>query len=128
MGVHNFFRTGTNREIEPKRSAGERYTTPSFYVAIRRACDRAFPAPPPLGRRDGETMAAWRQRLTPKQNVEIATWHKAQLRHNAATRIRREFGLEAAQLVLGHSSAVVTDAVYAERDMTKVADVIRRVG
>jgi len=35
---------------------------------------------------------------------------------------------EAAQLVLGHSSAMVTDAVYAERDMTKVVDVIRRVG
>ena len=127
-------RTGTNRKIEPKRAAGERYTTPSFYVAIRRACDRAFPAPPPLGRRDGETIAAWKQRLTPKQNGELATWRKAhrwhphQLRHNAATRIRRQFGLEAAQLVLGHSSAVVTDAVYAERDMTKVEDVIRRVG
>ena len=127
-------RAGTNRELDPKRSAGERYTTPSLYVAIRRACDKAFPAPSPLGRREDETIAAWKQRLTTKQQTELAAWRKAhrwhphQLRHNAATRIRREFGLEAAQLVLGHSSAVVTDAVYAERDLTKVEDVIRRVG
>jgi len=127
-------RIGTNRELEPKRTAGDRYTSPSYYLAIRRACDKAFPPPPPLGRRDNETIAAWKQRLTPKQQSELAEWRKAhrwhphQLRHNAATRIRREFGLEAAQLVLGHSSAVVTDAVYAERDMTKVEEVIRRVG
>ncbi|MBL4808869.1 MAG: site-specific integrase [Phycisphaerales bacterium] len=127
-------RVGTNREITPKRSAGERYTTQSYYVAIRRACDKGFPAPPPLGLEEGETLAAWKKRLTPKQNDELAQWrkdhrwHPHQLRHNAATRIRREFGLEAAQLVLGHSSAVVTDAVYAERDMAKIEDVIRRVG
>ncbi len=127
-------RAGTNREIDPKRSAGDRYTTPSFYVAIRRACDKAFPAPPPLGRREDETIAAWKKRLTPKQQIEIAAWQKAhrwhphQLRHNAATEIRRAFGLEAAQLALGHSSAQVTDAVYAERDMTKVAEIMQRVG
>ena len=42
--------------------------------------------------------------------------------------IRRAFGLEAAQLAHGHSSARVTDAVYAERDGSKVAEIMRRVG
>ena len=55
-------------------------------------------------------------------------WHPHQLRHNAATNLRREFGLEAAQLALGHSSALVTDAVYAERDRTKVMEIMKRVG
>ena len=50
-----------------------------------------------------------------------------QLRHAVATRIRRKYGLEMAQLVLGHSSASVTDAVYAERDMAKVIEVMRRI-
>jgi integrase len=127
-------RVGTNRSLEPKRSVGDRYTTSSYYVAIRRACDRAFPPLPPLGPREGETNAAWTARLTPKQKDELKVWRKAhrwhphQLRHNAATEIRRAFGLEAAQLALGHSSAQVTDAVYAERDGSKVAEIMLRVG
>jgi integrase len=90
--------------------------------------------PAPLGRRDGETRAAWEKRLTPKQRAELTAWRKAhrwhphQLRHTAATEIRKAFGLEAAQLTLGHSSAQVTDAVYAERDAAKVAEIMRRVG
>ena len=79
-------------------------------------------------------MANWRARLTPKQKAHLTAWQKArrwhphQLRHTAATEIRRAFGLEAAQLALGHSSAQVTDAVYAERDGSKVAEIMRRVG
>ncbi len=37
---------------------------------------------------------------------------------NAATRIRSEFGLETAQVVLGHAKADVTQ-IYAERDQAK---------
>ena len=38
------------------------------------------------------------------------------------------FGLEAAQLALGHSSAQVTDAVYAERNMNNVTKIMQQVG
>ena len=41
---------------------------------------------------------------------------------------RRQFGLEAAQIALGHSSALVTEAVYAQRDMEKVAEVMTKIG
>ena len=58
----------------------------------------------------------------------VPRWRPHQLRHAVATRIRQEFGLEMAQLVLGHSSTEVTDAVYAERDMAKVIEVMRRIG
>jgi len=137
MGHGN--RPGTNRSDDPVRTPGDVYTVCSYRRAIQYACERAFPPPEHLRPReleDGkrETSRAFHARLTEREKREIAEWKKAhrwhphQLRHNAATRIRRQFGLEAAQLVLGHSSAVVTDAVYAERDMTKVADVIRRVG
>jgi len=44
---------------------------------------------------------------------EIPDWHPHQLRHSAATMLRREFGLDVARAVLGHSSPVVTE-VYAE--------------
>jgi integrase len=57
----------------------------------------------------------------------IPHWHPNQLRHNAATRLRREFGLDAARAVLGHSSPAVTE-VYAELDEAKAAEVMGRVG
>ncbi len=42
-------------------------------------------------------------------------WHPHQLRHNAAAELRKEFGLEAGRIILGHCSAVITE-VYAEKD------------
>jgi hypothetical protein len=40
----------------------------------------------------------------------------------------RGFGLEHAPVTLGHSSAEITEAVYAERDIRKAIEVARRVG
>jgi integrase len=57
----------------------------------------------------------------------IPLWHPNQLRHNAATRLRREFGLDVARAVLGHSSPAVTE-VYAELDGAKAAEAMERVG
>jgi site-specific recombinase XerC len=54
-------------------------------------------------------------------------WSPNQLRHAAATAIRRKFGLEAAQVILGHSELSTTQ-VYAERDLTRAAAVIKEIG
>lgn len=50
-----------------------------------------------------------------------------QLRHLLATEVRRAFGLEAAQVVLGHSHAAITQ-VYAERDVARALEVAARIG
>ncbi|MCC7406675.1 MAG: site-specific integrase [Phycisphaeraceae bacterium] len=143
---HHGNRPGTNRRDDPQREKGDCYSRESYLRAITRACDEAFPPPPHLARRRvpargrkadatrWESPAEWRKRLGPLHWSELTTWRKShrwhphQLRHAAGTRIRREFGLEAAQLALGHSSALITDAVYAERDATKVLEVMRRMG
>lgn len=82
-----------------KRPPGEKYTSNSYQRAIRKACSRAGVTP----------------------------WHSHQLRHGAATELRREFGLEVAQIVLGHSRADVTQ-VYAEVNLAKAVDAMRRAG
>jgi hypothetical protein len=41
--------------------------------------------------------------------------------------VRREHGLEAAQVILGHSKADITQ-VYAERDLSKGLQVARAIG
>ncbi len=128
-------RPGTNRSEAPRRRPGDRYTTTAYHRTIQRACDRAFPPTGKLGRSNGETKETWLARLRESGlHEDLGAWRKAhrwhpyQLRHNAATLLRREFGLEAAQLTLGHASAQITDAVYAERDEAKVVEIMRRIG
>jgi len=57
----------------------------------------------------------------------LAKWSPNQLRHTAATEIRRRYGLEAAQVVCGHQSADITQ-VYAERNFALARKVAAEVG
>ena len=125
---------GSNRKESPIAGPGDRYDSGSYCRAIQYACDKAFTPPPPLAKRSDETWPQHGERLTKKQHAEFKAWQKAhrwhphQLRHLAGTEIRRRFGLEAAQVVLGHTSAEITDAVYAQRDLVKAMEVMKAVG
>jgi len=57
----------------------------------------------------------------------LPQWSPNQLRHTAGTEIRRHYGIEAAQTVLGHAQADVTQ-VYAERDYELAKRIMREVG
>jgi integrase len=57
----------------------------------------------------------------------VPHWAPNQLRHAKATEIRREAGLDAARVVLGHRSPRITE-VYAEIDVSKAAEVMERLG
>jgi len=108
---------GTNRQRKPKRTAAECYTSDSFRRAVHRGCDKAFP-PEGIDAGDVEAVKAWRS---------AHRWSPNQLRHAAGTDIRREYGLEAAQVCLGHAFADVTQ-VYAERDLEAARRVMRECG
>ncbi len=126
-------RPGTNRKKKPIKLPRDRYDANSYRQAIHRACERAFPPPVDLARRADETRGQWFERLGPegvrklKQWQSEHRWSPNQLRHSAATAIRKRYGLEAAQVVLGHAAADVTQ-VYAERDLEKARTVIREIG
>ncbi|WP_390699367.1 tyrosine-type recombinase/integrase [Gemmata massiliana] len=59
--------------------------------------------------------------------AHIPRWHPNQLRHTFGTEIRARFGLEAAQVLLGHTKANVTQ-VYAERDLSLAVRVAEQMG
>ncbi len=108
-------RPGTNRVRRPKRQAGDRYTKDSYNRAIARAVKAANAA---------------RQKAAEEIGVEpvlVPSWSPHRLRHAAATEVRRQFGLEAAQVVLGHSRADVTQT-YAERDAALARTVAMKIG
>ena len=126
-------RAGTKRRTIRARAAGHHYTTASYRRAIHRACDRAFPPEGEIAQRDDESIKAWRSRLSESQMAVLKKWEKQnrwspnQLRHSAATEVRKKFGLEAAQVTLGHATADVSQ-IYAERDMAKAREAMRQVG
>ncbi len=97
----------------------------TYYHAIRAACKLAFPHP--------ALSQLNRKELTPGQAEELKRWqhnhgwHPNQLRHNAATMLRREFGLDTARVILGHSSPAVTE-VYAETDRDKAIGIMGQIG
>lgn len=113
------------RKRKAKRPPGDCYCVDSYRRAIHRACDKAFPHPK-LGYK-------MRSSFTDAEKQELREWQKKhhwspnQLRHTAASQIRSEYGLEEAQVILGHSNANVTQ-VYAERDLAKGIEVAKKIG
>ncbi len=92
-------RLNAKRKAEPKRPKRQRYDAASYRRAIKRACKAASTRP----------------------------WAPNQLRHTAATRIRRRFGIELARIILGHATAFTTE-IYAEADHTKARDAMKAIG
>ena len=126
------------RKRNRQRPWGEPYHALSYRQAILRACAAAFPLPEHLAPRANlggkpETRKEWLASLTPDEKTEIKvwprehSWHPNQLRHNAATRLRKEFGVELARIVLGHATAFTTE-IYVEADRAQAMEVIAKVG
>jgi integrase len=57
----------------------------------------------------------------------IPHWHPNQLRHNAATRLRKQVDMDTVRAVLGHSSVKMTE-IYAEMDIDKARAIMEAVG
>lgn len=89
----------SRRKSAPERRPRDHYDRHSYRQAISRACKRAGVEP----------------------------WTPNRLRHNAATRLRAEFGLDVAKCVLGHSR-VETTQIYAEADLARAMQAMRETG
>jgi len=113
------------RKRAPQRPPGSCYSKNAYRSAIWRACDRAFPHPTLSAIEPGELTGPQRAEL--REWLKARRWHPNRLRHTSATSIRARDGLEAAQAVLGHAKADVTQ-VYAERDLGRAIEVMREVG
>jgi integrase len=92
------------------------YTKDSYGRAIKRAIKKG-----------NEEITKEAEEMGIDKPTLIPSWHPNQLRHSAATAIRRDYGLEAAQVILGHSKADVTQ-IYAERDSAKAIEVVKQIG
>ncbi len=57
----------------------------------------------------------------------IPHWHLHQLRHNRGTEVRKKYGIEAAQMALGHARANVTE-IYAEKNLEQARQIAKEMG
>jgi integrase len=87
------------RKRSPKLKPRERYDKNSYKQAIERGCRKAG----------------------------VPIFKPNQIRHTYATKVRKEFGLDTAQVMLGHSKADVTQ-VYAEVNREVAAKVALEIG
>ena len=63
-----------------------------------------------------------------KRNDQLPDWSPNQLRHTAATEIRKVFGsIDAAQVILGHSRLNTTE-VYAEKNIQQAREIMLKIG
>lgn len=87
------------RADNPKRLPAEWYTTCRIAHAVKAAAEKA----------------------------KVAHWHPYQLRHLFASEVRKAAGLEAAQVLLGHARADVTQ-VYAEKNLDLAVATAAKIG
>lgn len=96
------------RKPTPKRPPKDHYTSTSYNQAIEYGIAKA-------------------NRQIDDEDQQIPDWHPNQLRHNAATALRKEHGIELARIVLGHSTAFTTE-IYAEADRDQALAVVAKIG
>ena len=90
---------GSNRRRNPRRKPGDRYDVPSYRRAIHRACRMAG----------------------------IDSWSPNQIRHQTATQVRNEFGVESAQVMLGHRNLRMSEH-YAETNREQGIEIAKKIG
>jgi integrase len=102
------------RHADPSHPPGDRYDPSGYGHAVRYAIKAILLQAQAEGRKAEESQ-------------QVPDWHPHQLRHTAATVIRREMGLDAARAHLGHRSLGITDT-YVELDQALAVEAARKLG
>lgn len=84
---------------KPRKEPGPCYTSVTYYRFIYRACKRA----------------------------KLTSWHPNQLRHLVGTQVRKHFGVEGSQAILGHSD-IQTSQIYSEVCESRAMEIARKLG
>jgi integrase len=112
-------------EVVAARTSGQGGAVESASAISKRIAGRPAARPKPGGRSTKDSYRVAIRRACRRAGVPV--WVPNQLRHTRATEIRERYGLEAAQVVLGHSKASPTE-IYAERDMAKARAIMAEIG
>ncbi len=119
-----------------RKPLGDRWDVNAYRKAVSQACDAAFPHPDLAAMTPSEptkeqkaAIKAWCEEHAAELNSwrKAHRWHPNRLRHTAATTIRRQYGAEAAQAVLGHAQLSTTE-IYAEKSLEAARAIMKEIG
>ena len=117
-----------DRRGQKPRQYGDRYTTLTYRQCIKRAVTAANREIRERITREGK--AAGRTAEEIQRSIDAALiddWTPHRLRHTFGTKVRKQFGAEAARVALGHKHLSTTE-IYAEPNRDLAAKVAREVG
>lgn len=105
------------RTLRSNRRYNDQYSSNTYRQAVRRAIhkENALRAAFNVGKKKSEQLSI------------IPLWTPHQLRHSVGTEVREEFGVEAAQAMLGHAKIDSTQ-LYSRRRQKLAEDVARKRG
>lgn len=117
------------RGSKPRPLFRARYSTGSYRRAVERGCEAAFQMPPELRAPPKRLPAHERAVLLAQARVwrQEHCWTPHQLRHTVGKRVRQKYGLEGAQVYLGHRHAKTTE-IYADRDLALALRIAGEIG
>lgn len=92
-----------------RRAKRDRYDTYSYRRAITYGIEQA------------------NKKRKEQNQPQVPDWCPLQIRHSRATEVRKQHGLEAAQVALGHKNANITE-VYAERNLALAIEIAKESG
>jgi integrase len=106
------------RKTKPARAPGDHYTSNTYRRQIERTIQRV----------NEDRLVEAEKAGLPTEDVElIPHWSPLQLRHSAGTEARKTFGLDGAQIMLGHKHARISE-VYAEKSAEVGRLIASRIG
>ena len=113
-------------EAEAERNAARRAARQSKMTPSQVA--RRPKETPKLPKRDRYDRDSYRRAIEYGiKKAKVPHWHPHQLRHNCGTRVRAEYGLDVAQIILGHAT-LETSQVYAAADRQRAIQVMGAIG
>jgi integrase len=117
-----------SREFYDRNRPNGGRSTPEQRAAWRKYYRKANRAPASPREREMYSTRSYGNRVAEGcLKAGVPAFRCNRIRHTYATAVRKQFGLEEAQVLLGHKSADVTQ-VYAERDLTLAARVAAQIG
>jgi len=106
------------RKTKPARAPGDHYTSNTYRRQIERTIQRV----------NEDRLVEAEKAGLPTEDVKlIPHWSPLQLRHSAGTEARKAFGLDGAQIMLGHKHARISE-VYAEKSAEVGRLIASRIG
>ncbi|MEE9296080.1 MAG: site-specific integrase [Phycisphaerae bacterium] len=119
-------RAVTDYLISPQEAEAERYAKATIH---RRPDQKPNPRRTDRTLGDCYTVCSYRRAIHRAcEDAGVPRWSPHRLRHNTASRLRRDYGIDTAQTILGHRLGSAVTEIYCEANLARAVEIIAKTG